>query len=77
MKAQEDAEQRHDIVGKRAVVVSLTATDRGGQAEVETDGAPLKLTVKTNKPGLTLNKGDDAVVVGEDEATGHYLITNF
>lgn len=74
---QEQKEQQLVIVGRTGRVVSLTATATHGQVELETEGAPLRLNVRTNGPEVVLNKGDEAVVVGEDRATGAYLVRAF
>lgn len=77
LKEQEKAEQNYEFIGKRVVITSLTADTAHGQAEIETPGAPLRLNVRTNDPALKLNKGDEAVIVSEDDASGLYYVKPF
>lgn len=77
MKEQEEAEQKLDLIGKRCMIVSLTATHKHGQAEVQTDGAPLRLNVVTADNASVLNKGDEAVLVAKDGTRGVYTIRGF
>ena len=49
----------------------------GGQAEVQTSGAPLKLHVRTRDADTVLNKGDEAVLVGQDENKRVYFVQRF
>lgn len=61
------------VVGRRCVVTSIEATPKYGQAEMPTEGAPLLLNVKT-RDGVTLHKGDEAVVFDYDKPTSVYFI---
>lgn len=63
------------VIGQLCVVTSLEVTDRHGQAEVPLKGSPLLLNVKARE-GITLNKGDEAVVFGKDD-DGTYIIAPF
>jgi hypothetical protein len=61
------------IVGKTCVVVSSEANEKFGQAEIETLGAPSLLNVRTRQ-GVTIAKGQEAVVVEHDEQKNLYWI---
>ena len=50
-----------DLIGNTCVVTTSEVTDSFGEAEYVTDGAPLKLSVRTADESLT--KGDTAVIV--------------
>ena len=60
-------------VGSTCVIVTSEATESFGQAEVTTTGAPLLLNVRTTK-GVTLSKGDKAVIFDQDREKSVYLI---
>jgi len=53
------------VIGQLCVVTSMTVTEKHGQVEVPVKGAPLLLNVKC-RDGLTLAKGDEAVIVAKD-----------
>ena len=61
------------IIGKTCTVTSVEATPRYGQAELTTGGAPILLNVVTRE-GVTLKKGEEAVVFDHDKAKGVYSI---
>ncbi len=61
------------IVGKTCLVTSMEATPKYGQAELQTEGAPILLNVKTRE-GVTMKKGAEAVVYDYDKADDTYLI---
>lgn len=63
------------VIGQLCVVTSLEATPKRGQAELPMKGAPLLLNVKTRE-GVTMRKGDEAVVVAREE-DGTYIIAPF
>ncbi len=77
IKDQEEAEAMIHIVGSRCRVVSLTVDHRRGQVEVDTDGAPLLLNARTSDSKSTLKKGDEAVIVSEDDTRNVYYIRGF
>ena len=65
------------VVGKTCVIKTAEATPTSGQAEMETDGAPLLLNVRTRE-GETLAKGDEALIVDHHEAeSGTYDVVKF
>ena len=77
MRQLEVQEQQLDLIGKTCRVVSLTADAGHGQVEVDTTGSPLRLTVRTADADAVLHKGDEAVLVAEDRASGGYVIRAF
>jgi len=72
-----EAENNVKLLGRRCTIVSLTADVRAGQAEIATSGAPLKLNVRTRDEGTVLNKGEEAVLVGEDPEKRVYYVQRF
>ena len=77
VKASEKAQQKFEFIGKRVRLLTPVAGSRNGQAEIDTDGAPLKLTVRATDPDLTIDKGAEAVIVSEDDASGVYIVRPF
>ncbi len=53
-----------DLLGRSCTVVSLQADESSGQVEVASDGAPLRLQVRTTTG--TMHKGDLATLVDHD-----------
>ena len=72
-----EAENNVKLLGRRCTIVSLTADARFGQAEIATSGAPLKLHVRTRDADIVLNKGEEAVLVGEDPEQRIYYVQRF
>ena len=77
MEADSEAESNMKLLGRRCTVFSLTVDTRSGQVEVPTTGAPLKLHARTRDESVVLNKGDEAVLVAEDEHQPIYYVTAF
>lgn len=77
-RAMREEERRADLqlVGKVCRVISSTVTATSGQAEFSTQGAPLLLNVRT-KHDDALARGDEAVIIGQDESTGVYYVRGF
>lgn len=61
-----------DLIGKTCVVTTSEVTESFGEAEFTTDGAPLRLTVRSTDTSLA--KGDSAVIVDFDTETKTYQI---
>lgn len=61
-----------DLIGRTCVVLTSEVTESFGQAEVQAEGAPLKLNVRTQVAALT--KGDVAIIVGFDAEHNLYSI---
>ncbi len=64
------------IVGNTCIVKTPEVDDTSGQAEMKTDSSPLLLNVRT-KPGETLAKGDEALVVAHDPQRDIYTVVKF
>jgi hypothetical protein len=63
-----------DVVGSTCrVVTTEVTTDRMGQAEVATKGAPILLNVLARSPHI-FARGQEAVIVERDDVKGTYLI---
>ncbi|MEX0777085.1 MAG: hypothetical protein WD042_15380 [Phycisphaeraceae bacterium] len=74
MREQEEAERRVVMVGQRARVVSTRLTDRYGQVEVETNGSPLRLNARVTEAGQELKRGDEVILVAEDEQGKFFIV---
>ena len=77
MEAASAAEANVKLLGSRCVVSSLTVDTRSGQVEVATAGAPLKLHARTRDESVVLQKGQEAVLVAEDEDARIYYVAAF
>jgi hypothetical protein len=64
------------IVGKTCIIKTPSADDRSGQGEIKTESSPLLLNVRT-KPGESLTKGDEALVVAHDPPRDIYTVVKF
>ncbi len=61
------------VIGRICIVATTSVSDKMGQAEVKTKGAPIVLNVISDGEHV-FHKGDEAVVVGKDNETGIYRI---
>lgn len=61
------------VMGRICIVATTSVSDKMGQAEVKTKGAPIVLNVISDGDHV-FHKGDEAVVVGRDSETGIYRI---
>ncbi|MEO1088934.1 MAG: hypothetical protein AAFY88_32305 [Acidobacteriota bacterium] len=77
LQAAEKAETNIRLVGQRCTVVTGQADASFGQAEVQTDGAPIRLSVRTTAPGIVIPKGAEAVLVAHNKPGGFYHIRAF
>jgi hypothetical protein len=62
-----------DLIGKKCVVTTTDVTQSFGQAQYETEAAPLLLNVRTREKPLA--KGDVAVIVDHDAEENIYFVT--
>ncbi|MCF7958916.1 MAG: DUF1449 family protein [Phycisphaerae bacterium] len=62
-----------DVIGQMCVVSTTQVSDKMGQAEVTSGGAPILINAIT-EDGCTLHKGDQAVVLSKNTKTGVYTI---
>ena len=65
--------EHEDLIGRRVRVISSKADGSFGRVELEGDGAPITLSVRTE--GETLPKGVEAVILYLDEKQQVYVIT--
>lgn len=77
LREEEMSERNVVLVGRRARVVSGTLTDRFGQVELETGGAPLRFNAKLADPGDELSRGDEVVLVKLEPGTHIFLVRRF
>jgi len=61
------------VIGRICTVVTTSVSDKMGQAEVKTKGAPIVLNVIADGAHV-FHKGDEAVIVGKDNEKGTYTI---
>ncbi len=61
------------LVGRPCRITTSTANPTFGQAEVQTDGAPLLIDVRT-LDGVSLPRGASAVIFREDTERGIYFV---
>ncbi len=64
---------QHHLIGQVCIIKTSCVTESFGQAEVTTPGAPLLLSVFCDEEN-NLAKGDEAVIVGYNEARGIYHV---
>ena len=77
-KLREDEEHQavnEDLVGKLCHITAAAGDDRG-QAEIDTGGAPLLINVRAHG-GVTLAKGDPAVVVDYNRQSNLFIVRPF
>jgi len=61
------------VIGRICIVATTSVSDKMGQAEVKTKGAPIVLNVISDGEHV-FHKGDEAVVVARDSESGRYRI---
>jgi hypothetical protein len=61
------------VIGRICIVTTTSVSDKMGQAEVKTKGAPIVLNVISDGEHV-FHKGDEAVIVGKDNEKGIYTI---
>ena len=68
-----EATREKSLVGQTCVIRTREATHEYGQAEVASEGAPLLLQVRTRE-GESLPQGATALIIGQEEPSGPYLV---
>ncbi len=68
-----DSNASRTVIGRICVVTTTTVSQRMGQAEMKSKGAPILLNV-VSEGGHEFKKGDEAVVTGKIEDKGVYTI---
>lgn len=64
-----------DLVGKTCVVTTSEVTETFGEADLETDGAPLKLKIRNTKE--TIARGDTVLIVDFRSEDNVYFVVKF
>lgn len=70
----EAAPAHEDLVGKVCVVRTGTVTDRFGEATLEDGAAGVVVRVRVDAGEEALKRGDEAVIVGYDEARKEFTV---
>ncbi len=61
------------VIGRIGVVLTSQVSDKMGQVEIKTKGAPIVLNAKT-EDGTVLKKGEEAIVVRQNEEKTLYYV---
>jgi len=72
-KLNAEIEHSTNLIGRTCTIASLTADERGGQAQVKTGGAPILVSVRARE-GQEFAKGDQALIVSHDVVKSYYVI---
>lgn len=68
-----DCNAPRKVIGRLCTVITSTVSEKLGQVEVKTKGAPIILNV-VSEGGHIFHKGDEALVVSQDKERGIYKI---
>ena len=68
-----DYEEHKPVVGRTCVVITNEVTDKFGQAQIDTSGAPLIINVRTYGD-VILAKGESALIIKEDRENNLYTV---
>lgn len=66
-------EEHKPVVGRTCVITTNEVTDKFGQAQIDTSGAPLLINVRTYGETV-LAKGESALIIKEDRETNIYTV---
>ena len=66
-------EEHKPVVGRACTIITSEVNDNFGQAQIETNGAPLIINVRTYG-GNVLLKGESALVIREDKETQLFTV---
>jgi len=66
---KENPESTAPLAGRTCIVTTSEATEHHGQGEIATSGAPIVVQIRAQQ-GRTLHKGDTALIISHDAATG-------
>ena len=64
-----------DLVGATCIVTTSEVTTTFGEAELTTEGAPLRLNVRSSEAGIA--KGCEVVLVEHDAETNTWQVASF
>jgi hypothetical protein len=68
-----DYEEHKPVVGRTCTIMTSEVTDKFGQAQIETSGAPLLINVRTYGDAL-FSKGEAALIIKEDKENNIYTV---
>ena len=66
-------EEHKPVLGRTCTIITSEVTDRFGQAQVETSGAPLIIHVRTFGDA-TFTRGESALIIREDKENNLYTV---
>lgn len=69
-----NAEEHVQIIGRECTVRARASYERFGQAELQTEGAPLIFTIKTTASGITVQSGDKVLVIAKGDTEDYYVV---
>ena len=68
-----DVEEYRPVVGRTCTILTSEVTDRFGQAQVDTSGAPIVINVRTYGE-TTFSKGESALIIKEDKENNVFTV---
>ena len=68
-----DFDEHKPVVGRTCTILTSEVTDRFGQAQIDTSGAPLVINVRTYGDA-TFSKGESALIIKEDKENNLYTV---
>ena len=66
-------DEHKPVVGRTCTILTSEVTDRFGQAEIETTGAPIIINVRTYGDAA-FNKGESALIIKEDKENNIFTV---
>ena len=73
LELNREYEEHKPVVGRTCVITTNEVTDKFGQAQIDTSGAPLLLNVRTYGDTI-LTKGESALIIKEDKENNIYTV---
>lgn len=73
-KLRSEEERQEPIVGRAGRVTSTEVSAAFGQVEIATEGAPLIINARIHEGSARLVKGDECLVIEEDQPRGLYYV---
>jgi hypothetical protein len=68
-----DFDEHKPVVGRTCTILTSEVTDRFGQAQIDTSGAPLVINVRTYGDAI-FSKGESALIIKEDRDNHLYTV---
>ena len=66
-------DEHKPVVGRTCTILTSEVTDKFGQAQIDTDGAPLVINVRTYGD-VAFNKGESALIIKEDKENNLFTV---